>query len=517
MRFSAIWLLCIALCLLLLPSVSSALQVNTFTASSQQDPSAAVLSDGGFVIVWESFGQNGTDFGVFGQRFDASGKPVGGEFPVNTLVPGGRLDPAVAGLSDGGFVVVSVPLADDALFGQGSDGVFVQRFDASSNRVGGEFQVNTFATSSQEFPAVTGLSDGGFVVAWDSFGQDGSQGSIVSRRFDASGNPVGDEFRVNTSRSSDQTDPAVAALSDGGFVVTWDSFQFCCGAPPDVFGKRFDASGNPGGEFQVNSFRVSFQGDSTVAGLSDGGFVVAWTSFGQASSHSSFDVFGQRFGASGSPVGGEFQVNTFIGGAQRAPAVAGLSDGGFVVLWQSFFLDGDQFGVFGQRFDASGNPVGGEFQVNTFTTDDQERPSVAALGGGGFVVTWQSFGQDGDGFGVFATQFPLPNRAPVAVSDVYAVFANRSLTVTAAEGVLANDSDPEEDPLTAVLITGPTQGSVSLSASGAFTYAPNKGFVGVDTFTYRATDGLADSNFATVTITIEAVRAMPWLLLLLDD
>ena len=112
---------------------------------------------------------------------------------------------------------------------------------------------------------------------------------------------------------------------------------------------------------------------------------------------------------------------------------------------------------------------------------------------------------------------PLPDLPPVAVDDVYAVFANRSLTATAAEGVLSNDSDPEEDPLTAVLITGPTQGSVSLSANGAFTYTPNPKFLGMDSFTYRAQARSLQSNIATVTITVKVV-AMPWLyLLLLDD
>ncbi len=112
----------------------------------------------------------------------------------------------------------------------------------------------------------------------------------------------------------------------------------------------------------------------------------------------------------------------------------------------------------------------------------------------------------------------LPRVPPVAVNDIYIGLANRSLTVSAAEGVLANDSNPEGDPLTALLITSPTQGNVSLSASGAFTYTPNQKFVGVDSFTYRAHAGFAQSNVATVTITVEPVKAMPWLgLLLLDD
>ena len=116
-------------------------------------------------------------------------------------------------------------------------------------------------------------------------------------------------------------------------------------------------------------------------------------------------------------------------------------------------------------------------------------------------------------------QLPLPNRAPVAVNDNYSIVANSFLPVTATSGVLSNDSDPEGDPLNAQLATGPSRGTLALSANGGFTYEPERRFSGTDTFTYRATDGLANSNLATVTITVEPTKvvAMPWLLLLLLD
>ena len=107
--------------------------------------------------------------------------------------------------------------------------------------------------------------------------------------------------------------------------------------------------------------------------------------------------------------------------------------------------------------------------------------------------------------------------APVAVNDSYQVAANKSLAVNSTTGVLSNDSDPDGDPLNANLSTGSSNGTVSLSANGGFTYTPNANFVGDDFFTYRASDGLANSNLATVTITVEAIKAMPWLMLLLDD
>ncbi len=110
---------------------------------------------------------------------------------------------------------------------------------------------------------------------------------------------------------------------------------------------------------------------------------------------------------------------------------------------------------------------------------------------------------------------PLPNSAPVAVADGYTTKGNRSLVVAAA-GVLGNDSDPDGDPLTANLVSGPTNGSLSLQSNGGFTYTPTGGFSGVDSFSYRANDGLVAGNTASVTITVEAVVALPWLPLLLD-
>lgn len=95
------------------------------------------------------------------------------------------------------------------------------------------------------------------------------------------------------------------------------------------------------------------------------------------------------------------------------------------------------------------------------------------------------------------------NRAPVAVSDTYAAVKDTVLNI-AAKGVLQNDTDADGDVLTAVLVTQPTGGTVSLTGDGAFSYSPNAGFTGTDSFTYKASDGKAASNTATVTITVSA-------------
>jgi VCBS repeat-containing protein len=93
------------------------------------------------------------------------------------------------------------------------------------------------------------------------------------------------------------------------------------------------------------------------------------------------------------------------------------------------------------------------------------------------------------------------NDAPSAANDNYATDQGQVLDVPAA-GVLANDTDVDGDALTAVLVGGPTNGTLTLFANGSFRYTPNAGFTGTDTFTYRASDGALESNLATVSILV---------------
>jgi len=101
------------------------------------------------------------------------------------------------------------------------------------------------------------------------------------------------------------------------------------------------------------------------------------------------------------------------------------------------------------------------------------------------------------------------NDAPVAAPDSYTVSEDSTLGVLSAAGVLANDSDIDGDSLSAVLVSGPSNGSLTLNTDGSFAYDPNADFFGVDTFTYRANDGTADSNIVTVTITVNEINDAP--------
>jgi hypothetical protein len=101
----------------------------------------------------------------------------------------------------------------------------------------------------------------------------------------------------------------------------------------------------------------------------------------------------------------------------------------------------------------------------------------------------------------------VTNRLPVAVADSYSTGAGRALTVSTNNGVLVNDTDADGDRLTAVLVTNVANGTLSFATNGSFTYTPRTGFVGTDSFSYRARDARSTSAVARVTISVLANRA----------
>jgi VCBS repeat-containing protein len=91
-----------------------------------------------------------------------------------------------------------------------------------------------------------------------------------------------------------------------------------------------------------------------------------------------------------------------------------------------------------------------------------------------------------------------------ANDDFYSTLEGQTLTISAATGVLANDVSATGSALTAIISTQPTNGSLTLNSDGSFSYTPNAGFIGSDSFTYVATDGTYTSGPAAVTINVQS-------------
>jgi hypothetical protein len=388
-------------------------RVNSYVSNSQSAPAVAALTGGGYVTTWVSNGQDGSVEGIFAQRMDVNGVAIGPEFRVNTTTGSNQTDPRIAALSDGGFVIV---WADDGGTDGSGWGVFAQRYDAAGVPQGAEFRINTTTYSTQYEPSVAAYT-GGFVVTWaNAAGNvDTSSYGVFGTRFDNAGNVVQtggqSEFQVNTYTTSHQWESDVAAYSNGSYVVVWRSEGQEGDGYSGVYGQRYASNGNKlGGEFHVNSHVSDYQFAPRVATLSDGGFVVVWQSRGQDGWDDG--VYGQRYDASGSKAGGEFRVNVATEYTQGQPDVTGLSTGGFVVTWYSYYVpaEGKYYEIYTREYDAAGAPITGEQKVNTYDSSSygQLQPVVADLGQGNYVVLWSSDNQDGSSYGVYQQIFGDP-------------------------------------------------------------------------------------------------------------
>ncbi|MFM7274678.1 MAG: hypothetical protein ACKO4A_12605, partial [Gammaproteobacteria bacterium] len=324
-------------------------------------------TESGFLLVTDlnpTDGNDGTDRlrGIETLRFSDRDIAVsaGGEIRLNTETFDDQARPALATGGGQSFAAwMSYDQDGDAW------GVFAQRLDGSGSPVGGEFPVNIESADWQHLPAVAVAADGSALIVWVSDGQDGSDSGIYARRFSAPGEALGGEFPVNTETASTQSRPAVTALAGGGYVVLWESFEQD-GSADGVYGQRLAADGTPlGAEFRLNQVTAFGQLRAAVAGLADGGFVASWVSFRQDGSGDG--VYARRYDAAGAAVGDEFLVNTVTASDQTEPAIAALPDGGWVICWSSYV--GSSWEILLQRFDAAGNRLGAETRVNSSTAD----------------------------------------------------------------------------------------------------------------------------------------------------
>ena len=329
---------------------------------SADSPHVASDSAGNFVVVWQSYqtayGLGDTSYtGIVGKRYDSSGSVVGSEFLVNAYTTGFQTNPKIASDSAGNFVVVWHQYEQYGSYGFISG----RRFDSSRNALGDQFQINS---SSSYMVGYTGLDEdpdgieiasgpaGNFMVVWNEWLRDGDDNGIFARAYDSAGNPIGNDFRVNSYTTGDQTYPGVAADGSGNFVLVWSGRG--PGTYFGIFARRYDSTGGMmGTEFQVNAEPRSSSTYANVKVATDatGSFVVAWQAYPR--------IEGRPFDSEGIPIGGDFVV-TPLGGysytSPYTPDLAAQAAGDFVVVWREmgYSYYGDGWEIFGQRIGEAG-------------------------------------------------------------------------------------------------------------------------------------------------------------------
>ena len=381
----------------------SEILVNSTYARTQAQAEVATFANGDFMVVWIDADFNTTaGRHIRGQRYAADGTPIGGETTLLADLNGGT-EPAVTPLAGGGYVVTWSSLG----------ALSAQRFSDADVPLGAPFSVGPTAPASGIARAdVAALDHGGFAVVWEdsrTAGADVSGTGIRLRLFAADGTAIGSELLVNTATSRNQGDASVAALANGRLLVTWTDR----GAGWVAKAQLFEADGSRvGGEFVLNASTGGSAVETSTVALAGGGFAVAWYESG------AHQV--QIFDANGVAQGLRITTTANLSGTQVGPELAALSDGSLALASRADVgpqSDGSGSTILVQVFGADGTAQGDPLRVNTQGSGDQIDPSIAALPGGAFVVTWTDLaGTGADDDEVRAQLFALTPEVEITSS-----------------------------------------------------------------------------------------------------
>jgi hypothetical protein len=333
----------------------------------------------------------------------------------HTTVAGAQRAGRLAVRDDGSLLVFLSPDQTGAL-----ETVRSRAFLASGAPAGPDAPLSAWAGGTHSRPAVV-AAGAGYVAAWTAEDQDGSGDGVFARALDAKGAPLGPAFGLAAQTKGAQSDVALAAGADGGFLALW-SHQSSGGTGTDVVARRFDEKGVAlGPEAPVPATLAGNQGRAAATGQPGGTFVAAWHTPDQDGA--ALGIYVRRLSATGAPLTGEQQANDFWAGIQRNPAVAAADDKGVLVCWESFGRDTPaSYGVGCRLLDAKTlTPLADEFAPHPASGGHQVDVAIAARLGA-YAVAWAT----GDATGVqlqrydaAAKAFGYRERAPRIARDAF--------------------------------------------------------------------------------------------------
>lgn len=330
--------------------------VSTYIPGFQIHPTILAPQNGNFYVAWTgTSADTASSYDIFLQIFDLDTNRIGNETRINTNTQynqflGFEYSDDVYCTSSNSQIMAPLKNANIVITwsttpGSGYD-VAGQIITATGAKVGSEFMVNTYTTSSQYCSSVAGLNTGNFIVVWQSAGQDpwGDYG-IFGQLFDSSAAKIGSEFLVNTYYTKAQWRPTVHSFANGNFLVDWacEDGQTITAYQTWV-GQLFTVSATKiGGEFLVDTSNTP-RGESRppIVELSNSNFLLIWQQCNQK-------VY-QLYDATATKVG-NLSIVDAVGACSNAGvmAAAKLKNKNFVVLYDGI-NDGNSIGVFGQQF-----------------------------------------------------------------------------------------------------------------------------------------------------------------------
>ncbi|MEH0863683.1 cadherin domain-containing protein [Phytobacter diazotrophicus] len=379
---------------------------NTYSNALDSVISVTAINDAGaYAVAWTGKNSASTDSSIYTQLFNADGSPISAAVKLDGAASAQDIAPQIATLTDGSYIVT---------WYINGGGVYVQRFDDAGVAVGNTVPLIAQGSSNNASPQVTVLDSGSYVVTWQ--GQTSGDYHIYVQQFDATGTPSTQVvLDASTGNSTNyETVPQITALANGGYVVTWSGYNYSnSNYNSSTYVQQFDANGARVGSIVAldGASNSNFGSDYTypyVAALTGGGYAITWMEYTNTNDSDDYTVFVQQFSAGGSKVGATVQLdashNNTSNNYDELPRITALGDGGYVVTWMS--LGSSNWDVNVQKFDASGGLVGGIVQLQASSGATDLYPQVTAVGTNGeYMVTWYGYASGISGYHLFVQKF----------------------------------------------------------------------------------------------------------------
>ncbi|HXU33982.1 MAG TPA: VCBS repeat-containing protein, partial [Thermoanaerobaculia bacterium] len=373
-------------------ALSPSFRVSSAPEGHQTEPAVAADARGNSVVVWTSAatrplletGPDGSGSGIYAQRFDAAGSPLGGELRVNGLTPGDQHSPAVAMAANGQFLVVWV---SDLWLSGVVQTIWGRRFDAAGTPLGEDFVIGT-AGRSETKPSLAMRPDGVALVVW-AHSPERDVLDVVGRFLDATGS-LGEPFGVTPSDPSSgpsyRYSPQAAFEPDGAAVIVWAEV-------PDTslitdYARRFAPDGTALEDPVVIASDLDrFVGGPPAVAVGAGGTLVIWED-------SSFVFWGRFLKPPGGGAGNRLRLFDANFGGQR-PALAG-DDLGYTLAQEDFVYETPRsYGALvGRRLGLDGRPKGHPFVIARDIGDQLgvhvEAPALASFSNQDFIAVWNN-------------------------------------------------------------------------------------------------------------------------------
>jgi Ca2+-binding RTX toxin-like protein len=367
---------------------------DAYTTNNQGSPSIAVLKDGTLVTTFNHFGTTQlamTAYKAGTNPFNST--PLFENAPVNSTFSGDQFDSQTVGLTGGGFVTIFNDMSS------GENQVRYRVFDSKGVALGSDAVVfDGFPTT--KMGGVAAMSDGGFVITFEPNNAADDNGDVDFARFDANGVLKGG-WAVDDLPQNHTTTPSITALKNGGYAIVWSEHD---GQKWNTYVSKYsDSNSTLTGKVLVDDTGGGTGHNPQVIGLKDGGYAVSYLNHDGVANN--FDLNMRIYNENGTARTTAFKVNQVIDGIQTKPSLTLLDNGFIAVTWETSAPGSANDDVAVRIYSPTGVAITGEFTIAAGSADEDGGDAVGLAGGVlAHVYRTMDSALDGSGSGIAYTE-----------------------------------------------------------------------------------------------------------------